>query len=658
MIAFTEITKSVKLYCLVALMTIGFTTQAQQDRYNWRFGLGVGNQYISGSPYAKDSTTSGKVVEFNNNYLAYSAFLELSLSQDFGLKVFTTTRPGDFTITNSGALLTYYFDNSYLFGSKAFIAPYFNLGAGFGEEPNSFNIPFGGGLKFRLNSRININLDYTARTYTNNWSDANFNFGNRLRGYSSVSLHYNFGKKSYSYKAPKPYVSSYPTIKYKAQIKEASVDSLQPKTLDTKALTKAVDSTLITKKSIIVDTINSIKSLYRDTTVSLPSPYGFAIVPQNTADKKDTLAVAKRTYQEERDSVLEELRYQIKKQRLVNELSVLRKNDTLKPIKRDSIVYKRDTTVIKQFVPVADTVKPKVSTNTPVQSYAPKTTGTFDSTAAQRIQNKPVPVSTQQQNSALVTPQTTTTEIRIVDERNKNNNNGETAALVAGAATAGALGVKVSNLQSQIDSLQRTMVRMDAASKAAANAPAKPSMVNDTVSDTTVTRQLIKPRAPLDTININEVELNLVKQRLRLLQERMDSLSKSKPQQSVPAPLVVAPAKPEKPKTAFETTGKVAVFFAVSSSALSIDAKMQLDDMIAFAKDRKDDSFLIKGFTDKTGSIEFNRTLSLKRAKAVEDYITSKGISTERLKTVNLGPDQSLGNGSQSFGRRVEVNLN
>ncbi len=688
MIAFTEKHIWIKGYLLLAVLAISFAVQAQQNRYNWRLGIGVGNQYISGNPYANDSTLSNKAIEFNSNYLAYSAFLELSLSQDFGLKVFTSTRPGDFTLTNSGALLSYYFDNSYLFGSKAFIAPYFNVGLAYGEKANSLNVPFGGGLKFRLNSRININVDYTARTYTDQWGDANFDFGNRLRGYSSVSLHYNFGKKSYSYKAPKPYVSSYPTIQYSRPATEPLIDSIQPKKLDTTNFTKPLDSVAFAFTIQNIDT----------TTKALPA-YGFPIVPQTTNTlKADTLATQK-TYQEVRDSTLEELRYQIKKQRLINELNALRKNDTMyaQPVKPDSIVYVRDTVtkdtvVAKPILPLADTtkvnsmvrladttkVKPMVALidttkpkPTEVRSnIAPAVTpkATADTSTAQTNTTqaqKPAPTPDTQRTNTPQNTQPITTEIRIVDERNNNSNNGtnrrDDAALVAGAATAGALGAKVSNLQNQIDKLEEELARRNAAKDSTELVPASAIIKNDSLADSTVTRPIVKARAPLDTIDITEVELNLVKQRLRLMQQQMDSLMKVKPTPApvvTPAPAVAPTPTPEKPKTAFETTGKVAVFFDVSSSALSNASKKQLDDMIAFAKARTDVSFLIKGFTDKTGSVEFNRALSLKRAKAVEDYITSKGIEATRLKSVNLGPDQSVGQGSQSFGRRVEVSLN
>jgi OmpA-OmpF porin, OOP family len=53
--------------------------------------------------------------------------------------------------------------------------------------------------------------------------------------------------------------------------------------------------------------------------------------------------------------------------------------------------------------------------------------------------------------------------------------------------------------------------------------------------------------------------------------------------------------------------------------------------------------------------------LSDQRATAVKNYITSKGISTERLESEGFGSDKPIGNNATAAGRtlnrRVEIHL-
>ena len=46
---------------------------------------------------------------------------------------------------------------------------------------------------------------------------------------------------------------------------------------------------------------------------------------------------------------------------------------------------------------------------------------------------------------------------------------------------------------------------------------------------------------------------------------------------------------------------------------------------------------VIFGYTDSTGSVEYNQTLSEQRAASVKTYLSSKGLSTVRLTTTGLG---------------------
>jgi outer membrane protein OmpA-like peptidoglycan-associated protein len=69
----------------------------------------------------------------------------------------------------------------------------------------------------------------------------------------------------------------------------------------------------------------------------------------------------------------------------------------------------------------------------------------------------------------------------------------------------------------------------------------------------------------------------------------------------------------------------------------------------------------IEGHTDNTGSNAYNLKLSTDRAKAVVDYLVSKGIGVSRLNAVGFGEDKPVTTNNTAEGRtlnrRVELIL-
>ena len=67
----------------------------------------------------------------------------------------------------------------------------------------------------------------------------------------------------------------------------------------------------------------------------------------------------------------------------------------------------------------------------------------------------------------------------------------------------------------------------------------------------------------------------------------------------------------------------------------------------------------VNGFCDDIGSEAMNKTLSLKRAKTVKDYLISKGIPSIRFNAVGFGETKPVADNKTSAGRaknrRVEL---
>jgi hypothetical protein len=80
-----------------------------------------------------------------------------------------------------------------------------------------------------------------------------------------------------------------------------------------------------------------------------------------------------------------------------------------------------------------------------------------------------------------------------------------------------------------------------------------------------------------------------------------------------------------------------AVLFGFDQSSISSNAQSTLDDLISILNKYPDTDLEIQGHTDNTGTDNYNKGLSERRAQAVAGYLTSHNISSKRVKTVGFG---------------------
>ncbi len=80
-----------------------------------------------------------------------------------------------------------------------------------------------------------------------------------------------------------------------------------------------------------------------------------------------------------------------------------------------------------------------------------------------------------------------------------------------------------------------------------------------------------------------------------------------------------------------------AVLFGFDQSALSDDAKTNLDKLVKVLESYPDTDIEIQGHTDSQGSLSYNQALSERRALGVSGYLVSKGISVDRLTVIGYG---------------------
>jgi outer membrane protein OmpA-like peptidoglycan-associated protein len=101
-----------------------------------------------------------------------------------------------------------------------------------------------------------------------------------------------------------------------------------------------------------------------------------------------------------------------------------------------------------------------------------------------------------------------------------------------------------------------------------------------------------------------------------------------------------------------------AVRFDTNKSTLTVAAKTNLDKLIPVFNEYPDTNITIFGYTDSTGSADYNLKLSAERAASVKNYLASKGILIGRFNVSGLGIADPIASNDtpegRSKNRRVE----
>lgn len=116
------------------------------------------------------------------------------------------------------------------------------------------------------------------------------------------------------------------------------------------------------------------------------------------------------------------------------------------------------------------------------------------------------------------------------------------------------------------------------------------------------------------------------------------------------------------PMDNYTPTETQTVTFAVNSSTLSDQAKMTLDTLASSIAGQKVGFMVeLQGYTDNTGSEQYNINLSQRRAEAVTRYLVSKNVPLFRISILGLGEEMPVANNNTRDGRtqnrRVEVKV-
>ena len=92
----------------------------------------------------------------------------------------------------------------------------------------------------------------------------------------------------------------------------------------------------------------------------------------------------------------------------------------------------------------------------------------------------------------------------------------------------------------------------------------------------------------------------------------------------------------------FQQTVGDRVLFVVDSSSLTPQGQATLDGQANWLQTNSDYLAIIEGHADEQGTREYNLALGARRANAVREYLISKGISSNRLRTISYGKERPI----------------
>jgi peptidoglycan-associated lipoprotein len=84
------------------------------------------------------------------------------------------------------------------------------------------------------------------------------------------------------------------------------------------------------------------------------------------------------------------------------------------------------------------------------------------------------------------------------------------------------------------------------------------------------------------------------------------------------------------------------VFFETDSTELTPQARGTLDKQAQWLQLYNRYSFTIEGHADERGTREYNIALGARRAQTVHDYLASRGVDANRMRTISYGKERPV----------------
>ena len=84
------------------------------------------------------------------------------------------------------------------------------------------------------------------------------------------------------------------------------------------------------------------------------------------------------------------------------------------------------------------------------------------------------------------------------------------------------------------------------------------------------------------------------------------------------------------------------VFFESDQTGLTPQARATLDNQAQWLNRYSQYSFTVEGHADERGTREYNIALGARRAQSVREYLSSRGVNPQRMRTISYGKERPV----------------
>ncbi|MCU0417600.1 MAG: LysM peptidoglycan-binding domain-containing protein [Cytophagaceae bacterium] len=95
------------------------------------------------------------------------------------------------------------------------------------------------------------------------------------------------------------------------------------------------------------------------------------------------------------------------------------------------------------------------------------------------------------------------------------------------------------------------------------------------------------------------------------------------------------------------------IYFDFNSADLRPEAKLTLDELIAYARKNPGIQIELNANADAIGSAQYNKVLSAKRGNAAKEYLIANGVDPSRIVMTALGSERPLASNENEIGRQL-----
>ncbi len=661
---------------IILLLLPLISVMGQQDSFQWRIGLGAANWHYHGGLESGSTVGENGIVSLNPDFLSYTASIEFLISESLGLRSTMASTPGRRSISDVSLLVSWYTDNRYMFGRRAFMAPYLNAGIGRDHERGDIHIPFGAGMKFRIGGRVNLNIEYLPRTYPEEWGESDFSFFDDLRTMTSASLHYNLARRKIPYRAAKLYTSNrysyYQKIILPLSIEILPQDSTAIFWQNELSITIPLENTLIqngdTNLPADQTTTNPGDSIAKsDKAPVADHPADMNHIPED-ASRSEATQMQSTTGSTASDNIYSD-----------GDLAFFSAVPVEGKSFSDSTVFVRGSNQNGNYAPHVNGLNVDALTDLPLEN-----TASIDSQLQRmKLENetlKEKEAFLREKNDfyrqkisflerqAAFSASTSDAVVSMAKESPGTISNTKPATesnsskkgvdpVVAGIGAAGvAAGVsalgnskqnrEIEELSRQVLQLQTTLEQLQAK-----------FMVNDSLDIYSETDSVMAMDSKGGAAGSNTL-LDTIPDEADPVIEK-EEIFHSQSAEPISPDIIENTETLEKElfSARFETLNNSIVFFRVNSAVVNDEAISKLQEIADFCRRQENVFLVIKGYTDQTGDPDYNLILAEKRCLAVRDYFLRAGVEELRITAVNSGIDRELSKPNDAYGRRVVIRL-